>query len=448
MTRDPAQEHWVDGVHEALVTELQRAGIAVIARQSVLQYRDTEKSVHQIASELGVDALIQPAVAREGDSVVVDVSILEARSQLPVFSQTFVSRVQSVLGLYRAVSTEIAEAIGAVLSEQAEARLAERPSVDPQVIEYVLLGRSHLRRFTPQDFDRALDYFQAALDIDSLYAPAHLGVANVWANRAQWQLVSLLDARGVMDRHLERALELDPGLAAARTAAAEYLFWRDWEYERGIDEMERALRLDPNDAEGQAFYGHMLMIMGRPDEARRQGERAVQLDPRNSLVVGLYGTILAFAGPPEEGIQVLEAMFEDNPGVGFGHYNLANAYRRAGLTDEETRSYRNEMAVNGWDWVVTAMDRGMEEGGSREARRRAAEAMADRFEDTYQPAFYIAVFFRGAGESEKALDWLERSLEQHDPNLPYIGLSGWEDFYDHPRFQAVAEEIGVPLLGG
>jgi predicted Zn-dependent protease len=200
-----------------------------------------------------------------------------------------------------------------------------------------------------------------------------------------------------------------------------------------MEEMERALRLDPNDAVSQAFYGHMLMIMGRPDEARRQGERAVQLDPRNSLVVGLYGTILAFAGPPEEGIQVLEAMFEDNPGVGFGYYNLANAYRRAGLTDEETRSYRNEMAVNGWDWVVTAMDQGMEEGGSREARRRAAEAMADRFEETYQPAFYIAVFFRGAGEREKALDWLERSVEQHDPNLPYIGLSGWEDFYDHPR---------------
>ena len=140
---------------EALVTELTRAGIAVKARQSVLQYRDTDKPVRQIASELGVDALIQPTVGREGDSVVVDVSILEASSELPIFTETFASRVQGVLGLYRAVSAEIADAIGAVLSEEVQTRLAERPTVDPQVTENVLLGRSHLRRFTPQDFDLA-----------------------------------------------------------------------------------------------------------------------------------------------------------------------------------------------------------------------------------------------------------------------------------------------------
>ncbi|MFC1661509.1 protein kinase, partial [Gemmatimonadota bacterium] len=171
MTRDPEQDPFVDGVHEELVMELQRAGIAVKARQSVLQYRDTDKPLRQIASELGVDALIQPRVAWDGDSVVVDVSIVEASSDLPIFTQTFVSRVQGVLGLYRAVSAEIADAIGAVLSEQAQARLAERPTVDPQVIEYVLLGNYHRRLFTPEDFDIALDYFQAALDIDSLYAP-------------------------------------------------------------------------------------------------------------------------------------------------------------------------------------------------------------------------------------------------------------------------------------
>jgi serine/threonine-protein kinase len=448
MTRDPEQEHWVDGVHEALVTELTRAGIPVIARQSVLQYRDTDKPVRQIASELGVDALIQPAVGREGDSVVVDVSILEASSQLPVFSQTFVSRVRGVLGLYRAVSAEIADAIGAVLSEEAQARLAERPTVDPQVIEYVLLGNSHNRRFTPQDFDIALDYFEAALEIDSLYAPAYAGISGVWGFRAQAGLVDPLEATSIARQYGEKALELDPGLPAAGCGNPSGLFWHGWEYEQAMEAMVRCLDLDPNAAGARAFYGHMLMIMGRPEAARRQGERAVQLDPRSPLVRGLYGAILALTGPPEEAIQVLEAMFEEYPGAGFGYGPLAIAYRRAGMTDEETRAYRADMAVSGWDWVVTAMDLGMEAGGSREARRRAAEIMADRFDDTYVSPLSIAQFFRDAGDEEKALDWLERSLEHHSPNLPYLGLMGWEELYDHPRFQAVAEEVGVPLLGG
>jgi tetratricopeptide (TPR) repeat protein len=210
----------------------------------------------------------------------------------------------------------------------------------------------------------------------------------------------------------------------------------------------RCLEQEPDRATTRAFYGHMLMIMGWPEEAREQGELAVRLDPIDPFVRGLYGTILALTGPPEEAIQVLEAMFEDDPGAEFGHSSLGLAYRRAGLPDEETREYRAEMEINGWDWVVTAMDRGMEAGGSREARRRAAEALVDRFEQTYLPAFWIAKFYRDAGEVEKALDWLERSLEQHDSNLPYIGITGWDEFYDYPRFQAVAEEIGVPLLGG
>ncbi len=174
----------------------------------------------------------------------------------------------------------------------------------------------------------------------------------------------------------------------------------------------------------------------------------MQLDRLDPLLIGLHGAILAFVGPPAEAIQTLESMFEDFPGVGFGYTPLAMAYRRAGMTDQETRALQAEFAIEGDEEVVTAIDRGMEEGGSLEARRRAAEVLARRFEETYAAALDIASLYRDVGEMEEALDWLERSLEQHDPNLPYIGVMGWEELYDHPRFQAVAEEIGVPLLGG
>ena len=448
MTRDPEQEHWVDGVHEALVNELTRAGIRVIARQSVLQYRGTEKPVRQIASELGVDALIQPAVGREGDSVMVDVSILEAGSQLPIFSRMFVSRVQGVLGLYREVSAEIAEAIGAALSEKAEARLAERPTVDPQVIDYVMRGEFHLGRFTPDDLDIALGYFEAALEIDSLYAPAHNGIGAVWGFRAQMNLVAFEEAMRFAQPHDAKVRELDPGNTSLICGQATGTFWHLWAYEQAMEEVERCLELDPNDAMSRVFYGHMLAIMGRSDEALREGEQAVQLDRLNPLLIGLNGAILAFAGPPEEAIQTLESMFEDFPGSGFGYSPLAIAYRRLGMVDEETRALQAEFAIEGDEEVVAAIDRGMEAGGSLEARRLAAEVMARRFDQTYAAALDIASLYRDVGEMEEALDWLERSLEQHDPNLPYIGVTGWEELYDHPRFQAVAKEIGVPLLGG
>jgi serine/threonine-protein kinase len=448
MTGDPEQEHWVDGVHQALVNELTRAGVPVIARQSVLQYRNTEKPVSQIASELGVDALIQPTVGREGDSVLVDVSILEAGSQLPVFSQMFVSRVQGVLGLYREVSSEIAEAIGTVLSEEAEARLAERPTVDPQVVDYVMRGEFHLGRFTAEDLDIALGYFEAALEIDSLYSPAHSGIASVWGFRAQANLVDFEEAGRFAIPHAEKALELDPGNITLLCDQASSTFWHLWEYEQAMEETERCLEADPNNAMMRVFYGHMLMIMGRPEEAIREGERAAQLDRLDPFLKGLYGAVLSMAGPAEEAVQVLESMFEDFPGSGFGYTPLAIAYRRLGRVDDELRALQAEFAIEGDQEVVAAIDQGMEEGGHLEGRRRAAEVLAQRFEVGYAAALDIAGFYKDLGEVELALDWLERSLEQHDPNLPYLGVMGWEGFYDQPRFRAVIEEIGVPMLGG
>jgi len=185
MTRDPAQDFFVDGVHEALVTELQRAGLSIIARQSVLQYRDTDKPIRQIAKELGVDALIQPAVGRSGDSVFVDISLYDGPTQLPLWTESFPARIEGVLGVYRDVSRRIAKEIGVVLSTQATARLGERPTIDPRAYEAILRGQFHLRQFTPQDFTLALQNFESALAIDSNYAPAHVGVAAVWLYRSQ-----------------------------------------------------------------------------------------------------------------------------------------------------------------------------------------------------------------------------------------------------------------------
>ena len=149
LTRDPEQDYFVDGVHEALVLELQRAGISTIARQSVLQYRDTDKPIRQIATELVVDALVQLSVGREADSVVVDVSLYDSESGLAFWSRSFSARFEGMLGLYRDISRRVADQIGVVLSGQAEARLAERPFVDPEAYEVYLNGGFHLRAATP-----------------------------------------------------------------------------------------------------------------------------------------------------------------------------------------------------------------------------------------------------------------------------------------------------------
>jgi tetratricopeptide (TPR) repeat protein len=254
------------------------------------------------------------------------------------------------------------------------------------------------------------------------------------------------EAHAIGDPHLARALELDPELAEARSFNAGVLFWYHWDYERGIEESLRALDLDPNDARARVFYGHMLMIMERPEEAREQGELAIRLDPLDPFVRGLHGTLLAGVAP-EEAIPFLEALLEDHPGIGFGWGGLRAAYHRAGRPDDAARVQRDRAVLAGSPWVA-AWDEGMAAGGRVEAARRAAELQVRLSEESYVSALNISMLFMQTGDTERALDWLGRSVEQRDQNLPYLSIWEYEPLHDHPRFQAVLEEIGVPLSGG
>jgi serine/threonine-protein kinase len=446
LTRDPEQDYFVDGMHETLVTELQRAGISIIARQSVLQYRDTEKSIRQIADELGVDALIVPAVGREKDSVAVDVSVIDGRSELPIWTQSFNRQAEGALGLYREITRLIADEIGVALSEEAEQRLSEPATVDPQAYEAVLRGQFHRRRFTPQDFTIALQYFESALAIDSLYAPAHVGVAWVWISRAT-AVVSRQEAEPFLEEHLAKALQLDPQLASARFLEAVNLAWGDWDFEAGELAFRRALDLDPDDAETQVFYGHLLAILGRWEEAVPHGELAMELDPLNPFVVGLHGTLLVLVDRAEEAIELLQGMFESNPGAGFGITPLADALHAAGRDEEAFQLRRTFYASRGEQEVVEALDVGLQQGGYAAAWRGAADAFAARARDKRVKDVNVAALYAAAGEGEKAMDWLRVAVEQRDQNAPYMGvIPGFRDLHDHPRFQKLAQDVGVPLL--
>ena len=446
MTRDAEQDYFVDGVHEALVTELQRAGLSVIARQSVLQYRDSDKPIRQIAQELGVDALIQPAVGREGDSVIVDVSLYDGRSQLPLWTASFPAHVEGVLGVYRDVSRRIADQIGIVLSSAVEVRLAERPVVDARAYEAVLQGQFHLRRFTPQDLTIALQYFESALAIDPASAPAHVGVAKVWGYRAQAGFLSPAETRPYVEEHIARALALDPDLASARFMEAARLVWNLWDLDAGEAAFRRTIELDPNDAETQVFYGHVLMILGRWDEAIRRGQLAIELDPLNPFVVGLYGTILSSAGRSEEAIELLQDMFAKNPGTGFGMSPLLSSLHTLGRYEEELRLRRERYASYGDPQMVEALDRGFAQGGYMAAWGAAADALAARAADRFVLPLSVAEYYAKAGDPEKAIDWLEIAVDQRSQSVPYLGvIHHLRGLHANPRFQELARRVGVPL---
>jgi serine/threonine-protein kinase len=442
-TRDPANDAFVDGVHEALVHELQRAGIGVVARQSVLQFRGSDLPSREIAAQLGVDGLLQPVVAREGGRVEVDVTLIDGRTELSIWNGTFESDVSSVLGLYRDVSRRVADELGVVLTAGTVARLAARPTVDPQVLEAVYAGQFHLRGFNPQDFALALGYFDEALERDSLSAAAHIGIAMVWGYRAQGGLVPMAEARPMMDRHTARALEIDPEVDRALFVDAAREVWGDWDVEEGERKMRAELARDSLDAVTTVFYGHVLMILGRFDEALAYGRRAMALDPLSPFVAALHAAILANTGGTAEAIALLEDVHARSPGAGFGRAILVELLEAEGRLDESLAVRRGLEAL--YPGVADALDAGYAAGGYQEATRRAADQMARLVtQGIFVGPMRIAQLYLSAGDADSALAWYERAVEIRDPNVPYLGVAeAARPLHGRPRFQALLERVGV-----
>ena len=457
LTGTAEQEYFVDGMHDALIGELQQAGVSVIARTSVMGYEDGETPVRDIARELDVDGVVEGTVFRFGDSVEIEARLVDPETEQYVWRESFAGSLRNVVALYRDVTRSIAHEIQAALAPEDEARLARASPVDPEAYEAYLKGEFHLERFTREDFDTALEYYERALAIDSTYAPAHLGVARVWSYRAQASAmtgVTAAEARKHWEPALERALALDSTLAEAHAHRAATLVWAEWRFQEGLEQFQRALELNPGLARPRMSYSHLLTILGDWEEARRQAERALETDPLNPFIQGLYGVHLTLTRRHEEAIAVLEEMYRKYPGAGFGRAPLIASYEQTGRYRDALRVQKERYRLRGDSSIVAILERGDREGGSgragyREALLRVGETLAARARAGGGSGEMPWGPYLSAGEEEKALFWLEKAVEVRNQNMPYIGVRPtFEPLHDHPRFRELAKRVGVPILTG
>lgn len=449
LMQESDQEYFVQGMHDGIISELQEVGVPVIARTSVMRFGDGETSVREIARELDVDAVVEGTVFRAGDSVEINARLVDPATEEYRWRGSFAGSLANVLSLHRRLTRAIALEIRVALSPEDESRLAGAPDVDPEAYDQYLKGVYHAQRFTARDLDTAREYFRAALSADSSFAPAYVGLARVWSFRAQAGFVSARRARREAEPMLERAVQLDSTLAEASMAAAGGTTWMDWDFRRGERIFRRAIRQNPRHPETRVFYGHLLTILGRWEEARVQVEEAIELDPLNPFVKGLYGTHLYLTRRYDEAIEVLEETFRRHPGAGFGRAALSASYEAVGRREAALETLTRILEGRGDAEAVAALERGRREGGYRTALRRAADAMAKKARNEYVTPFRIAELYTRAGDGDEAVAWFRRALEAREQNMPYIGvIPALEGLHDDPGFREIVRSVGVPLLDG
>jgi TolB-like protein/DNA-binding winged helix-turn-helix (wHTH) protein/Tfp pilus assembly protein PilF len=419
LSPDSGQEYFADGITEELITDLaQLLPLRVISRTSAMRYKQTSEPITQIARELGVEAIVEGAVARSGNRVMVTVQLIDATEDRHLWAQKYDRNLGDLLGMEAELSQEIASQVGGTLSAQHDVKITRSHPVDPQVHDLCLMGRFHWNKRTAADLAKSADYYRQAIDRDPHYAPAYAGLANAYALLPHFNSVEMRESFAKADAAAHHALELDDTLAEAHaTLGLIPLTDGASNWTQSEHEFRRALELNPNYATAHHWFAFYLFFSDRQDEALAEMEHARQLDPLSAIINADEGSFLYAARRYEEAKARLRQAIELAPDLGQPHETLALIDMETGHPSDALKEARTGLALDpsnprtiGEAGYVLAAN------GQSDEARKLLTVLQDMVHKGSAYPIFAAYIHVGLGHRNEALDILE---EMADPKTGF-----------------------------
>ena len=439
---DPAQEDFAAGMTDELTTTLAKiAALHVIAHQSVRQFKDSDRPVSEIARSLGVGHVVDGSVVQERDRVRISATLIDAATNAPVWTERFERGRRDVLALQQEVALAIARAVEVALTPQDRARLAEAPAVDPKAFElYVKGAQARYRTTGPQDFAKAVNYFNGAIVQDSTYAPAYAGLAFVYA---------VIGDEARAREFADKALALNPTLAEAHMVLGMVRHFSDWDWAGSEAAFREAIRLNPGYAEAHSELSMLLMRRQRFDEALREAQRALYLAPMSARFELGAGEVYLYSGRYDEALLAADrALAVDS--ISAGSYLMrAYAYGQQQRYDKAAEAAMKCIAL-GWDVHGRALlGYVYAKSGRRVQALKLVDTLTARWRErsgelaVSDVATGIAQIYAGLGDPGRALDWLERAAGT-EMYVGYLGIDPtFRSLHAEPRFRTLLKTVGL-----
>jgi len=446
---DQENTYFINGVMEEILNNLQRIkDLRVISRTSVEKFRGQNKSIPEIAEELGVNYIVEGSGQKYGSSFRLRAQLIMAAKETHLWGESFqqkITEVEDIFNIQIKIAESVAEELKAIISPDEKQAIEKIPTKDLGAYEDFLKGRFYLYKFTNNDFEIAIKYFESAIMKDPDYAPAHANIAISWAALVQFGFKSADEAGPLIQESLMKALELDSNNVEVQYTLAILTTWVMWDWERAEEAFKKTLSNNPNHAEAHAYYSHYLLNVGRPQEVViKEVEIALKLDPLNPLILSLCAISLFIMRKFSESIQLFNDALRIDPHYNLAMSNLGEALYLSGQTEEALEKYKTYYAIMKLHDVAEAIEKGVKEGSSEKAFVNMAETLERKFQEDYWAPAEIAWRFVQAGNKNKALDWLEVGYEKRDQNMPYLCLPLFDPIRDEPRFQEIARKMNLP----
>jgi TolB-like protein/Tfp pilus assembly protein PilF len=445
---DPGLDYAVQGLTDTIATELSARGLyRVISMEASAHYRNATASPQRIASELRADALVLGSVVRDGASFVVNVRLVDGRTERPLWAKRFVRATKMELTFSDDVVTGLATALAL---EPQPARPVGGAEVAMARDEY-LCGRHFWNMRTAEGLDAAVQHLTRAIEIDRGYALAWAGLADVYAAGGDTPSALFAPWPGPLEaglRSAEEALRLDPSLGEAHAALGRFRMMQ-WRWNDAERELSEAVRLSPNYAPARQWYGTLLLRLRKCPAAIEQTAVGAEIDPITPIINEAVGTTLSGCGQPERAIPAFQKVLEMHPAFASAHMRLAGAYLRRGDAASALSEYREAVRLrpNTCEFQARMTGALRALGKDDEARaigtRVLAEAAAGRASQ-----YCAALVHANLGDVDGAFAALDAEVAAHGRVDSVLGDFHLRGLHPDPRWSRLLDRIGLtPYVG-
>ena len=446
MSPDPNDEYFADGMTEELITALSSINeLTVIARTSVMQYRNSPKTIADVGRELRTGTVIEGSVRKAANKVRITVQMVDARTEGHLWAQNYDRQMDDIFAIQSEIAEEVADALKVKLVGSEKRLLERRRTRSTEAYTLYLKGRSHWKDRNRQSLLNAIKDFEKAVQLDSEFALAYSGLADCYSVSMGWNFMTREEAQPKQKHYALKAVQLDDLSAEAHTSLAAVLM-DEFDWVSAEREVKRAMQLNPSYSIAHSLYAGFLTLFRRFDEALNEAGIAEQLDPRSPNPPLNCARLYWDIGQLELARQKIKRALEIQPDFGRAFFEMSIIHRTEGKWEECGKDL-DKMESLGWEPKFVKALRGVVLVGlgrideARRILREISEGFA--YERQFENASHLDLCL-ALGEHEKAVQLV---LATYGRNHSVIEVIASEPVFDSlrqdPRIQEVLKKVGL-----
>jgi len=442
MSPQKDQEYFCDGIADEIINALTHISeLRVVARTSAFSFKGKNMDIREIGKKLNVGAILEGSVRKSGDNLRVTAQLINVESGYHLWSEKYERKLADIFTVQDEISLAIVEKLEIKVLGKEKIRLTKRHTENIQAYNLYLKVRYFWNKRTKSDLEKAIEYFNESLEIDSDYALAYSGMADCYTILAAYGFAPARPNFKKAKEMVTKALAIDDLIAEAHASLGWVILLADWAWENAEREFIRAIELNPGYATAHHWYTYSFLLTARFNEALKRIYHAQELDPLSPIISRVVAEVLFYNQEYDKSIKAAQASLEMVPGMPYAHSQIGINYIRKGLYQKALIEFEKEKVLwSNQDGIDTSIGITYAKMG----KRKDAEQIKERLKSDDKNCYRIAQLCFSLGENEEGFEWLEKAYQEKIWWLGYAKINlSFENVRADPRFQALLKKMGL-----